>query len=362
MGTVAHQYAEQVRAMGHESEVYSPSYGTYSGQSVHWLRGLFSYGNAALVPSLMWKLRETDVIHLHYPFYGGDLFVAIAAAIWRKPLVVTYHMKTRAAGWLGVIFQLHRWLLEPFILRRANTILVSSLDYAESVGLNYESLRELPFGVDTERFLPASGEQLRNRLRIAENETVFTFVGGMDDAHYFKGIPVLLKALARLPYLHTVRLVLVGDGNKRAEFENLASTLGLRDRVIFAGKVSDEELPDYYRIAQAHILPSIDRSEAFGLVTLEAAASGIPSIVTDLPGVRTLVEQNNTGLKVGTEDVSGLEAAMRAMIESGSNAQQMGINARNRIERLYSNTVIAKKLQDIYEQVTVNTYEDRNRQ
>ena len=93
-----------------------------------------------------------------------------------------------------------------------------------------------------------------------------------------------------------------GDGEWRTEYEAQARA-SLGDRVRFVGDVADETLPDYYRAADALALPSIDRTEAFGLVLLEALACGTPVVASRLPGVRTLVDDGRTGFLVDPGDL-----------------------------------------------------------
>src|SRR5205814_1893675 len=152
-----------------------------------------------------------------------------------------------------------------------------------------ERLVELPNGVDVERFRPglASGE-LRARYGLARMEQVVLFVGGLDRAHYFKGLPVLLRALARLP--KDVALLVVGDGDRREAYARLARAAGLGRRVRFAGSVADAELPRHYALADLVVLPSTTRGEAFGLVLLEAMACSRAVVASRLPGVQAVVD------------------------------------------------------------------------
>lgn len=352
MGTVAKEYAEELCKRGENVTVFTPAYGK---KEIFGARRLLSmyWGNAALVPQLLWKLRSFDVLHLHYPFYGGAFFTALASLIWKKPLVLTYHMRTKASGWLGLVFKLHRWLLEPFILWKATRILVSSFDYADSVGIEGKKVAEMPFGIDEKRFFPGTST-VRSKLGIEEDETVFLFVGGLDAAHYFKGIDGLLRACWGLKERDAWRLLIVGDGGERKTYEKLAKKLGLGGRVIFAGRVSSEELPDYYRAANVHLLPSIDRSEAYGMVTLEAAASGVPSIVSDLPGVRTLVEVGKTGWIISPGETRGLLRVMEEALQDGEKVRRFGVHARKRVEGQYRQEACITDLQELYKAVTVN--------
>lgn len=331
IGTVAAEYARRLQDRGIEVRVFEPSN----------LRPVYAWGNAAFVPSLFWKLRDVDVIHLHYPFYGGEIFAWIASVVWRKPLVVTYHMKTKASGLLGFIFRLHRLLIEPFILRRAKKIFVSSKEYGfetiipiGTVVSNETRVSILPFGVDTQRFHVGRDDAFRAAHGIPQDATVLIFVGGLDAAHYFKGVDVLLDACAKLndPSWH---LLIVGSGDRMQNFALQAAALGIATRVHFVGSVPYEDLSRAYRAADIHVLPSINRGEAFGLVTLEAAASGLPSVVSDLPGMRSLVLQNMTGRCVRPGDATALAEALTDLLQQDGRREVMGAAARAMVEERY---------------------------
>jgi glycosyltransferase involved in cell wall biosynthesis len=315
------------------------------------------------MPSLLWKLKGFDIIHLHYPFYGGAFFTALASVIWGIPLVITYHMRTEASGWLGLVFKIYRAVLEPYIFGDAKLILVSSIDYADSVGLEKYPVTAQPFSVDADRFHPGSQGDLRTDLGIGSDSCSFIFVGGLDDAHYFKGLGELFISASRLPKDESWDLIVVGGGNLLASYEKQVIDLGITDRVHFLGRVSDEELPRAYQAADVHVLPSINQSEAFGLVTLEAAASGLPSLVSDLPGVRTLVETEKTGLVVELNDAAAWTSAMQRLVVKSPERESWGINARNMALEAYDGTTLLNQLILSYKSLRVgDTYEDRDNQ
>jgi len=322
MGNAAAAHADALKAAGHDVTVFSP------GRN---LRPLFRIGNSACAPQLWWKLRGFDAVELHYPFFGGAEWVWL----WKKTfgrrarLAVMYHMDAVGTGLFGAIFRLYRALFLKPVLSAADVVLASSRDYlaASQAAFIAEDgrVRETPFGVDVARFHPGAAR--------GRNEVLF--VGGLDRAHYFKGITVLLDAFARVAQTRPeATLLIVGDGDMRKEYEERAAPLG--DRVRFLGRVQDAALPDLYRSAAVHVLPSIDRSEAFGIVTLEAAASGVPSVVSDLPGVRTVVEHDVTGLRVPPSDPAALSEALLSVLKDPDRAEAMGRAARARAERLYA--------------------------
>ncbi len=353
IGTVADHDATRLRALSHSVEVFTPSHKVPSSveAGITRLQPFYAWGNGAVLFNLVTTLRGFDVIHLHYPFFGSDILAAFAARLWNIPLVVTYHMRPKASGILGFTFRAYRFALERFVFQSPKVVLVSSKEYAQEHGVKHRRIETLPFGVDTKRFVPGNRSTARGTFGLSEDIPTILFVGGLDRAHYFKGVDVLLSACKDIttPW----QLLIVGDGNNRATFEQLASTLGIRDHVYFAGSVPFEDLPQAYQAADVHVLPSIDRSEAFGLVTLEAMASGVPSIVSDLPGVRSLVVVNETGALVPPGDCAALTFALDRFCRDRNFANNCGELARIRACALYDDRVLADQLVRVYNSIIV---------
>jgi glycosyltransferase involved in cell wall biosynthesis len=338
MARVAFEYTERLRQRGHDVEVFSPRHRA---------------GNAGFLPSLPSALAGFDVVHLHYPFYGGAEPVAHARSSGQiRTLVVTYHMDATATGVKGAMFDVHRETIQPWILSHADALLVSSRDYAEASALMrveraLERVTVCSFGVDLDRFHPGTEPALRTSLGIEAGAPVVLFVGSLDAAHRFKGIDLLFTALTRLRHL-AWHLVVVGDGADRPRLEREAVDGGLASRTVFAGDLSDDLLPSFYRLGNIHVLPSTSRAEAFGLVTLEAAATALPSIVPALPGVRTNVVHEATGVIVPADNASALEAALRDLLNSRERCEGLGRHARLRVERECQWAPLIDRLETIY--------------
>ncbi len=353
IGTVADHDAACLRALGHRVEVFTPSHKTPSPieSGITRLQPFYAWGNGAVLFDLLTKLREFDVIHLHYPFFGSDILAAFAAKFWNIPLVLTYHMRPKASGILGFTFRAYRFMLERFVFQSAKVLLASSSEYAKENGVRHRRVEVLPFGINTERFVPGNRALARKAFGLSDNVPTVLFVGGLDRAHYFKGVDVLLAACSALktPW----QLLIVGDGNNRKTFESFAGDLGVSDRVHFAGSVPFADLPRAYQAADVHVLPSIDRSEAFGLVTLEAMACGVPSIVSDLPGVRSLIVSNETGVLVPPGDSAALTIALEQYCGDENFAKHCGERARIRACALYDERILADQLVRVYNSIIV---------
>jgi len=359
MGNVVFQTAEELRKRGHEVIVYTPSYenlGIESEDQVRRLEPSFRYGNAARLPQVERELNSFDLVHFHYPFFG----TANIVRRWKnknkdKPLVITYHMDPRGLGWQGLIFKLYARYYSHKILNIADKVIASSIDYVESseafsvMEENKDKWMGLPFGVDIDRFKPRDKKlSLFNKHQLNPDLPVLLFVGGMDKAHYFKGIPILLEALLILKKLDIeIQTLLVGGGELKEGFELGVKKYGLGKFVKFAGRVDDDELPYYYNLADLFVLPSIHQGEAFGMVLLEAMASGVPVVASDLPGVRTVASDG--GILFETNNSHDLaETISKYFFLKPEEMQDWKNQARNIAETKYSWEKIVDQLEDVY--------------
>lgn len=342
MGAVAADYGEAQKSLGN-NVTYIDKHSKYA---------FLRIGHAAVIPSLIWRLRAFDLVHLHYPFYGAAVFTALAARLFKVPLVITYHMEATGGGIFGAIIKFHRFFLRKWILRSANTVLVSSMDYAKAQGINRfltsRALVEQPFWVDTP-------DQLPTRKR-SDKALSIVFIGGMDRPHYFKGVPVLLNALAQLQSRGVTNWFceLIGDGELRVEFEQLAKELGIDHNLTFHGRLND---PDKWQIlvnGDVHVLPSTTRAEAFGLVTVEAMTAGIPSLVSDLPGVRSLVKDGVTGFVIPVNDAKYLSERLETLLLAPDLLDSMKESAKQYSEQ-FNKEKLMKDLMSIYEKDKVPT-------
>lgn len=358
MGRVAYEYVERLRARGHNVHVFTPRYLRVSDDPdyVHRVPSPITAGNAGIVPSLFHRLKGFDVVHLHYPFFGGAEPVIVRKAIRDdQALVMTYHMDATAPGVRGVVFEAHRRVLFPWIVGRCDRILVSSRGYAEACALSrvpgaMENMEIHPFGVDLQRFHPGTEPELRARLSLSDRTPLMIFVGGLDRAHHFKGLPVLLAALETLTS-HSWHLAVIGSGDMQAEYEAVVTHGPLASRVSFLGSVSDEELPRWYRASQFHVFPSTERAEAYGLVALEAAASGIPTVASALAGVSSVVLDGETGLLVPPSDPAALAQAIESFLVHVDQRERLGVAARKRAEAEFAWDPLISRLEQTYREV-----------
>lgn len=361
IGNSCLRFSEELIKRGHEIEVYTSRYPNepyeyVPGLVVHRLPFQFKYGNAPLTLGLF-RIRQTDIIHLHYPYYFGAEIVYVISKLRGIPYVVTYHMDMVGTGLVKHVVRLHRMLFLRRLLMGAKRIYVSSLDYAQNSDLAairgiHNKVVVVPFGVDERKFLPSIRDsKLQESLGLRPNEKVVAFVGRLDRPHYFKGLSVLLEALACLED-QMVRLLVVGDGDMRATYESEAEALGIANRVIFAGAVEDDELACYINLGDFLVLPSIDKSEAFGLVLLEAQATGRGVVASNLPGVRSIVVEGRDGLLAKPRDKHDLADKISYLFEHPVLIEQFGKNGRTKVVAQYSWERVTETLSNDLEALT----------
>ncbi|MFH1405255.1 MAG: glycosyltransferase family 4 protein [Patescibacteria group bacterium] len=358
MGKIAFEYTNYLRERGHNVHVFTPAYKSVKDteKHIHRIPSHLHVGNASVTPSLYNRLAGFDIVHLHYPFFGGAEPVIVRKAIKKEQgLVITYHMDAVADGAKGMMFTAHKKLLMPWIMGRADKILVSSRDYAATCALKklddiQDKIEIHPFGVDLNKFHPGSEDELKTSLGIRPDMPVILFVGGLDRAHHFKGLPVLLDALKEMEQ-YAWHAVIVGEGEMRASFEATVKAHRLGDKITFLGPVDDEMLPKWYRASDMLCFPSTERAEAFGLVALEAAASGIPTIASDLPGVRSVVLNGETGFLVPPKHVDELRKALVLLLEQVDLRERLGLSGRKRAESEFAWEPLICKLENTYTKI-----------
>jgi rhamnosyl/mannosyltransferase len=288
-----------------------------------------------------WK---PDVLHLHVP--NPTMTLALAAVAHRAPLVITHHSDVVRQKMLGLA-------LRPFehaVLRRAAAVVCTSPLYAAGSPLltQYaDKVRVVPFGIDAGPFLHPSPSVLEHarRLRAEHGDPLWLAVGRLV---YYKGLHNAVRALPRVPG----KLLVIGDGPLEGELRDESKQLGVADRIVWRGRATDDELAGAYRAATAFWFPSNARSEAFGLVQVEAMASGCPVINCAIPasGVPWVSRHDETGLTVPLNDPEAFAAAARDLLERPGLRERLARAGRERAEREFGDGVMAERTLDVYRQ------------
>lgn len=363
VGVVARSQTLALARLGHEVTVFTPAYHGQAprveleqGVRIEFLQAPLAAGNAAWLPQLTKKLAGFDIVHLHLYFIGATRAVLQAVSRFHVPLVVQYHNDLLGRGLRRILFRVYTRVTLARLVRASSAVLGLSTAHVQGSDLVWalpqarRTANILPNGVEAERFCPgAAPTDLAAKLGLGVHEQVLLFVGGLDKAHYFKGVPELLQAMVILIKAGvSARLLMVGTGDLQSVYAAQASKLGLSKQIIFVGGVSQADLPPYYRLAQVFVLPSV-AVEAFPVAVVEAMACGLPVVVTALPGPASMIE--GAGVVVPVRDPQALADALKALLASASRREELGKQARALVESGLTWDIIGRKLESIYQRV-----------
>ncbi len=307
----------------------------------------FSVPLAPRFPFLMRRMaRDADILHFHLPYPLADVSHLLARPHGR--VVAWWHSEIVKPKQLS---RLYRPLLKRF-LHRTDRIIVAApqlVDKSPFLSQFREKCRVIPIGIDTERFrMTAQIEEKIRQIRERCGSEIVLFVGRLI---YYKGVDFLIQAMADGARRNTTLLV-VGEGPLRPGLEAAVREKGLQDRVLFLGKVPDDELTGYFHACDLFVLPSVANSEAFGIVQLEAMACGKPVISTDLPtGVPFVNLHGRTGLIVPPADSPALAGAMAALLDNRTLAARYGETGRQRVQSEFTVNVMVKRVLELYRDV-----------
>ena len=294
-----------------------------------------AWGQAAsvpLCPSLaleLWRRRaDCVVLHEPNPIAGTALFLRTPA-----PRLVIWHHSDLVRPWWAP--PTYGRVVQRALYRRADCVIVSSPALAARSVLVRQHARRvavIPFGVPLERYehVDAVRRSMVDRVVAAVPGPRMLFVGRLV---YYKGLEVLLDAMGRCEG----SLVIVGEGPLEGALRSLVTEKRLAERVLFAGRVSDADLPAFYQACDVFVLPSTARTEAFGVVQIEAMAAGRPVVSTSLPtGVPWVNQDGVSGLVVTPGDPVALGDALRRLLDDGAFRRRLGEGARRRAEVMFS--------------------------
>ena len=348
IGNNAYYHALKLSQRGYPVTVFTPQVRQAEkgeGFVLKTLKTKIQLGKAGFMENLTNELKDFDIFHLYYPFFGSDLLVRKAKKKFpEKKLILHYEMDPVGKGIKRIIFFLYFKLFLGKMLEAADIIAVLSWDHARNSYLKKYIERfqnkfvEIPNGIDTKIFRPKG--------TVKEKKAVFA--GGLDRAHYFKGVEVLIESFKNvLKQIPQAKLLIVGEGDSRKDYEKQAEEI--KENVIFAGWVKNEDLPEYYSSSQVFVLPSTERTESFVIVIAEAQACGLPAIVSNWPGSRMTIQDNRTGFLVKPGDKNDLEEKIIKLLNNESLSQEMGERGRERAIELYDWEKITEKIIEIYE-------------
>lgn len=282
-----------------------------------------------------------DLVHLHVPNPTGEyVHSAVGDDV---PYVVTYHADVHRNPRIARIYLRHL----KRTLDAARTVIVSSNELVAaspvlSVLPQPERIEVVPFGVDIERFSPGITNGSRAFRDRWGPRPVVLFLGRL---RHYKGVDLLIEAVAAS---EGVVLVVGGDGPERIRITALGTEL-LGDRFHHLPDVSEDDLPDLYRAADVFCLPSTKPAETFGISVLEAMASGLPAITTELgTATSTINAAGTTGEVVPPGTSDALRTAIERILGDEPRRDAMATAARERVVSMYDREQMLNRIRALY--------------
>ena len=313
------------------------------GIPVERLSTWFTLASAPVCPAMISRIRRSpaDLIHIHLP--NPIAVVAWLASGRRGPLVVTYHSDTVRQAFLGAAFD----PIQQRMLGRAAAIIATSPNYvatSQALARHRDRCHVIPYGIPLAQFQFSTPEAV-DQLRRQYGDRLVLAVGRLV---YYKGFENLIAAMRNVK----ARLLLAGDGPLRTKLQRLAAESGAGDRVVFLGEIQNGAIAPYYHAASVFVVSSVARSEAFGIVQIEAMAAGKPVVNTRLDsGVPFVSLDQVTGLTVPPGDVGALAAAINRLLDDASLRARYGEAARARAESEFSVEMMKSRILSLYRQV-----------
>lgn len=331
--------AEGLAERGHEVVVLTSKYKedlerieTYGKFKIVRMPVIAKLSKGVLMPALFKIARKwigwADVVNLHLPQFES-IFLAQLAGKFGKPLLVTYHcdLVMSNSGLLDRLAVKVTSLLGNKVLENANLIVQNSFDYAEHspvLSQYLEKVVEVPTPVNVKRVSMEKLDVFREKYDIKRSEKIIGLAGRVASE---KGYEYLAMALPGILEIYPEARVIhagawqsvIGEQTYQAQVERFIKPFG--QKWISLGYLSDDDFETFFAACDVLIFSSLNATESFGIVQIEAMTQGTPVVASDLPGVRQPVLQTGLGKVVPIKDSTAISKAVIEILNKGENAR-----------------------------------------
>ena len=304
----------------------------------------FSVPISFTFPFLLKKLsKDRDILHFHLPFPLSVMSYLLVKP--RGKIIVWWHsdiLKPKS------LYKLYKPFLKRF-LNKVDKIIVATPYHIKNSDIlkDFEDKCEVvPYGIDVEQFNFTDGIKDKvEKIRREYGPKIILFVGRLI---YYKGLEYLIQAMKGVD----AKLLIIGEGYLKENLQKLVDKLKIENKVFFLGRVGNSGIVAYYYACDIFVLPSIEKTEAFGLVQLEAMACGKSVVNTNLPtGVPYVSQSKITGLTVPPKDAKALAGAINALLNDEYIKKKYGENGRKRVEKEFTVKTMTKKVLNLYQKL-----------
>lgn len=346
MGSVCYNEAKCLAESGHDVTVFTLKYfgATYDDAKfpfkVARLKPWVRLGDAGLVPQILNQLKGFDLVHLHYPFYGGAEWLCFS----KVPMIITYHMDAQVSGVKAIIAKMYNLFWPKILFARAKKIIAVDADHFKNTKFGKEfagKVVEIANGVDTDVFNPHLVGLEKLGLAGLKDKKIILFVGNLLPV---KRLDLLLNSI-KLLNDSNLALVVVGGGYELDKYKQMAKDL---NSVYFVGQCDDQKkLSDYYNAAMCVVVPS--DYESFSLVATEAMACGKPLVLSSLPALKNKISD---AIFFEKGSVESLKNALKQVLSlSGEERKKIGEREIAKAILDFSWGSHISKLTELYERI-----------
>jgi glycosyltransferase involved in cell wall biosynthesis len=328
-----------------------------NGIKIHRIKPIFRYSKSLITPNIKQKIKEISpaIIHIQGPAPGMEDFVAKDTG---TKIIMTCHTDLTLND--TVIYKtlatLYRTFVFPRVVSKLDGIVLLSevFKYHSAFSKLFTKIPQdkisiIPNAVDLEIFSPGNKTKMEYKKDLNIDSKFFgTFVASMEPKHTYKGVEYLLHAISLIKDDVDITFSLVGEGELKQRYIEIANALGISDRVRFPGHGNNEILVKHYRAADIFALPSTSTAETQGIVMIEAMGCGTPVITTKIHGPMEMVYEGYNGYVVNPRDSEDLAKAIKKILSDDVKLRQMQINARREAEAKYSWHKVSKQYLEIY--------------
>jgi glycosyltransferase involved in cell wall biosynthesis len=303
----------------------------------------FAVSGAPVCPGLPARIRRSGagIVHLHLP--NPPAILALLASRYRGAVITTYHSDIVRQERMAKLFDP---ILHVF-LKRCAAIIVTSARYRDSspvLARYVDKCRVIPYGIPLENFRRCDAAAVA-RIKARYGPRLVISTGRLI---YYKGFEYLLQAMSHVDG----HLLIAGDGPLRPALEMQTQTLGLQHKITLLGEIHNDDMPPFYQAADVFALASVARSEAFGIVQLEAMACGKPVVNTNLDSGTPWVSPDGvTGMTVPPKDPMALAQAITKLLDDEDLRNRYGEAARLRVEKEFSQDLMIARMLETYREV-----------
>lgn len=292
--------------------------------------------------------RTADIIHLHHPNILG--FLSALTLRKKNQLLIHWHSDIINKGILGTLIK----PIEYLILRKAKKIIATSYQYLESSSSLTKFKKKVvvvPIGVKdirTNSINKSFNSNIDYLLNKTQGKHIILSVGRLVP---YKGFDVLINSVK---YLNDdAVIVIIGSGQLKITLDSLVEKNAYKDRVFIVGQLSDNELQILFKKADIYCLSSVERSEAFGVVLLEAMSYSLPIVATNIKGsgVSWVNKHNISGLNVPVKDPRALANAINKILNDENLKTRLSLGSRSRYESKFTENITINKVIAIYNKI-----------